>query len=229
MTIKTTATFTNPAPITIGHYNPYSDIMVSNLIGNVIKVTATVKGFTHADPQSTFIELRREPDFSIYTLLMYEAGGNVSVTNLTFTFDDSASVSMPRLAALTSGTFLPSSYLTNNFLSIFNGKDPNGSWRLYADSQYYLFGQVSNGWSLSITTEIPAPVIINPRLIGDVFAFDWLSVIGARYQVVRKSDLNSPNWTTVTNFIADDIFVGYSINTKNNPSPQFFRVEASSP
>ncbi|MGI8966558.1 MAG: hypothetical protein ACR2H1_10790 [Limisphaerales bacterium] len=255
MTIRTTALFTSSTFITINDSvtpptkaSPYpSSILVSNLIGNVVKVTATLKGFTHNYPGDVDILLDGplDPSFIIPSLiLMSDAGGAPSVTNLTFTFDDSAAVRMPEEDPLTNGTFLPSNFglgsdtfplpapipssATN--LSIFNGKNPNGRWDLcVVDDTASDAGQIANGWSLNITTEIPAPVIINPRLVGGFFQFNWLSVNGAFYKVERKFDLGSPTWTTVLSFIGNGGLVGYFINTTGNSSPEFFRVEASQP
>ncbi|MGI8966328.1 MAG: hypothetical protein ACR2H1_09630 [Limisphaerales bacterium] len=254
MTIRTTALFSNSTFIKINDSaspptiaSPYpSSIMVSNLIGNVIKVTATLNGFTHSFPDDVDILLVGPPGPSLFNpnlILMSDAGGGTDVTNLTFTFDDSAAVQMSDGGTLTNGTFLPSNFgLPDTFpspapipslvpnLSIFNGKNPNGRWDLYVvDDESGDPGQIANGWSLSIVTEIPAPVIINPRLVGDFFAFDWLTVNGARYQVERKFDLGSPTWTTVFSFIGDGSPAGYGINTIIFPSPAFFRVEASQP
>ncbi|MGI8966073.1 MAG: hypothetical protein ACR2H1_08315, partial [Limisphaerales bacterium] len=262
MTIRTTALFTNSNVITINDSatpptkaSPYpSSIMVSNLIGNVIKVTATLKGFAHYYPDDVDILLVGPPVISFFNtnlifiypnlILMSDAGGGTIVTNLTFTFDDSAGVQLPDAGRLTNGTFLPSDFVglgSDTFpspapilsaatdLSIFNGKNPNGRWDLFVvDDQFAADGQIANGWSLSIVTEIPAPVIINPRVVSGIFQFTWFALQGVFYQVDSTVDLSSPSWTPRNTIFGSNSLqtVGFPISSS---SAQFFRVRATQP
>ncbi|MGI8964664.1 MAG: hypothetical protein ACR2H1_01095, partial [Limisphaerales bacterium] len=250
ITIRTTALFTNSTFITINDStnpptkaSPYpSSITVpTNLIGNVLKVTATLNGFAHSYPDDVDILLVAQLPSNLYQnlILMSDAGGSTLVTNLTFTFDDSAAVQMPDSGRLTDGTFLPSNFLGQSAdtfpspsiapsavtnLSVFNGKNPNGIWNLYVvDDGPLDAGQIANGWSLSITTEIPAPVIIDPHVAGGNFFVTWFTLKGVPYQVQRTFNLSSPSWTRVYSIIGSDTFqsIGFSISES---SQQFFRV-----
>ncbi|MDQ6633028.1 MAG: hypothetical protein M3Y82_14935 [Verrucomicrobiota bacterium] len=249
MTIRTAVTFANTNIITINDStnpptkaNPYpSSIMVSNLIGNVIKVTATLHSFTHTFPDDVDI-LLAAPTATNLILMSDAGGGHPGVTNLTFTFDDSAAVKMSDSGPLTNGTYLPSNFIgtgTDTFppltpvpssaanLSIFNGKNPNGTWNLYVvDDQSADAGQIANGWSLSIVTEISAPVIINPGIVGILFRFDWVALSGVAYEVQVKSDLSSPTWTTIPSsyFLGDGGIHSFYIDPRFDPFPKFFRV-----
>ncbi|MGI8967449.1 MAG: hypothetical protein ACR2H1_15380 [Limisphaerales bacterium] len=247
MTIRTAAQFTNSAPIQINSASPPtmaspypSSITVSNLIGNVIKVTATLHGFAHSYPDDVDILLSAPTVTNL--VLMSDAGGNLPVTNLTLTFDDSAGVQMPDEEPLTNRIYFPFNFSgTDSFpspapfpslatnLSIFNGRNPNGTWNLYVvDDNLSDAGQIANGWSLNIVTEIPAPVIINPRRLGNIFQFDWLSVTGVIYQVERKFDLSAPSWTAGGPFVGNGGLLSVNISA-TGLSQQFFRVVVVSP
>ncbi|MGI8966557.1 MAG: hypothetical protein ACR2H1_10785, partial [Limisphaerales bacterium] len=252
MTIRTTALFTNStfikindsfSPPTIASPYPSSITVPTNLIGNVLKVTATLNGFAHTYPDDVDILLVVQflpSNFYENLVLMSDAGGNTPATGLNFTFDDSAAVQMPDEGTLTNGTFLPSNFVglgseifpspasapsavTN--LSVFNGKSPNGIWNLYVvDDLGGDAGQIANGWSLSITTEIPAPVIINPHVVGGNFFVTWFALRGVPYQVQRTFNLSSPSWTTVYSLtFADDSLQTYTFPISESSS-QFFRV-----
>ena len=97
------------------------------------------------------------------------------VENLILRFDDAATDLIPRnpVPSLQSGTYRPANYegeTTDNFptpapggpyptnLSTFQGEVPNGDWMLYIiDDTPSDSGAISNGWSLTISTE---PVIV---------------------------------------------------------------------
>jgi subtilisin-like proprotein convertase family protein len=115
-------------------------------------------------------------------VVMGDVGGIVGaegdVKNLTLTLDDEAAALLPGEAKLTSGTFRPrdqfglddaddinSPDLTSfpapaptpsgkNALSIFDGSDPNGEWRLFVvDDSRIDTGALAGGWSLEMTTK----------------------------------------------------------------------------
>ncbi len=87
-------------------------------------------------------------------------------------------------------------------------------------------GQVANGRNLNIVTNIPAPVITNSKVIGDVFYFEWLSVTGAHYRIDHKSDLGSPNWIPTTTLTGNGGLLSLGLTTADFPPPQFVRVVA---
>lgn len=160
-------TITDNSPAT-----PYpSEITIApgTLQGSIAKLTATLNGFTHRYPQDVDI-LLVAPSAATNVMLMSDAGGGTPVTGLTLQFSESAATPVPQ-ASLASGSYQPANYdiNTDQFpapapagpygtnLNAFNTLSPNGTWALYVrDDTATDGGAISNGWSLSITTQ---PVI----------------------------------------------------------------------
>jgi subtilisin-like proprotein convertase family protein len=167
-------TFSNTANITIpssGSGTPYpSSITVSGLTGSILKVTATLNGFSHQFADDVDILLVGPAGQKV--MLMSDAGGGSNVNNLTLTFDDAAPTAVPDGSPLVGGTFRPANYegtSTDTFpapapgppwstvLAAFNGTNPNGTWRLFVRDDFAgLSGRISGGWRLTIQTSVPA-------------------------------------------------------------------------
>jgi subtilisin-like proprotein convertase family protein len=164
------STYANTQAITIRDNttaDPYpSTINVSGLVGNVAKVKVTLNGFTHRFPDD--VDLLLVGPAGQKMILMSDAGGGNSVTNLTLTFDDAAADSLPDNARIDPVTYKPSNYdaVTDPFpggapagpyaaaLSVFNNTSPNGTWSLYVvDDSPSDSGAIQGGWSLTITTQ----------------------------------------------------------------------------
>jgi subtilisin-like proprotein convertase family protein len=167
-------TFWNPAPITINDAapaTPYpSDITVSGLTDTVAKVTVTLTGITHAFPGDVDILLVGPNGHGM--VLLSEAGGSVPITDVAVTLDDDATQAVPQ--PIVDGTYWPfnlgavldtfpppappppwSYYGTE--LAFFKGIDPNGTWSLFVvDDALGDAGAISDGWSITITTAVPA-------------------------------------------------------------------------
>jgi subtilisin-like proprotein convertase family protein len=108
------------------------------------------------------------------TLLMSDAGGGPDITNVTLTFDDAASSSLPDSTLIVSGSYRPTNFGSSidtfaapapagpyaaNPLSVFNGANPNGTWSLYVvDDAGGDIGSIAGGWSLTITDNAPSTV-----------------------------------------------------------------------
>jgi subtilisin-like proprotein convertase family protein len=125
-------------------------------------VTVTLDGLSHAKPKDLDILLLGPTGLSV--LLMSDIGGK-TVTDTTLTFDQAATAAVPK--RIVSGTYLPTNvgagvdkfkplskppgaYSVD--LSIFNGTDPNGTWRLYVqDDTEGNTGVLLRGWRLTIT------------------------------------------------------------------------------
>jgi len=149
----------------VGPANPYpSSLVVSNVAGVVNKVSVRLNGFTHTYPADVDILLVSPTGQKV--LLMSDAGSGFSVTNLTLTFDDVVTASVPELSPITSGTYRPSDYApADSFpapapagpyagtLSAFSGFSPNGTWSLYiVDDTDQNLGNIVNGWTLNLST-----------------------------------------------------------------------------
>jgi subtilisin-like proprotein convertase family protein len=146
-------------------------INVSGLAGSVAQVEATLNGFTHRFPDDVDVLLVSPGGQKV--ILLSDAGGGVAVTNLNLAFEDAASGPVGDAGPLSSTSFQPSNYegtTTDNFvapapggpyasaMNAFNGVSPNGDWSLYViDDTPSDSGAISNGWTLSITTQ---PMIV---------------------------------------------------------------------
>jgi subtilisin-like proprotein convertase family protein len=156
---------------------PYpSEITVDGLDSSVSDVNLTLTGFSHTWPDDVGVLLVGPQGQK--TILMSEAGGNSSnaVSGVDLTFDDAASGALPDAGPLSSGTYQPTSSGTESSscevpssfpdpapagpygppsLSVFNGTDPNGTWKLYViDTTSGDNGSIS-GWSLDISSSTP--------------------------------------------------------------------------
>jgi subtilisin-like proprotein convertase family protein len=162
---------TNPSPITINDADvatPYpATITVSGEGSSLTNVTVTLTTITHTFPDDLDI------------LLVNPTGGNAIIMSdacgqnpagatlpLTLTFDDAAAVAVPDTPACVSTSFRPANYGTNDSwpdpaplpsgntaLSGFNGKNPNGVWKLYiVDDEALDTGQIVGGWTLNMTS-----------------------------------------------------------------------------
>jgi hypothetical protein len=169
-----TGAFSNPAAITIpssGSGAPYpSSINVSGLTGSVLKVTATLTGYSHGFSDDVDVLLVGPAGQKV--ILMSDAGGGGAPSNISLTFDDAAATAVPDGAPIVSGTFRPANYEGTasdvfaapapagpyaTVLAAFNGTNPNGTWRLFVRDDFTGFnGSISGGWRLDIQTAVPA-------------------------------------------------------------------------
>ncbi len=152
---------------------PYpSTISVSGLGGQVTRATVTLTNLNHTWPSDVDVLLVSPPTADSASgrksLLMAKAGSSFTVNNVSLTFDDTASNSLPRFSQLVSGTNRPTSYAVatppfppaltppppyGSTLSVFNGINPNGDWSLYVlDDSSGNVGVISNGWVLRLVT-----------------------------------------------------------------------------
>ena len=166
-------TFTGGGILLFGPFgsDPYPSVAsVSGLGGTVNKVTATITGLSPA-PRADLAFLLVGPNGQS-TILMSGVGVNNSDT-LTLTFDDAAPSFLQSI--LESGTYKPSPLRPVTFpppasaegygttLSVFNGTNPNGDWKLYAINFYDDLGCGIDGencagvrsWILTVATTAP--------------------------------------------------------------------------
>lgn len=151
--------------------SPYpSSIGVSGLAGTISKVTVKLNNITHTFPDDVDVLLVGPTGAN--AIIMSDAGGGTDATNVTLVFDDAAPSPLPDLSALTSGTFQPTNYAPadtfpapapvpsgGSALSVFNGTNPNGVWRLFVrDDQLGDVGSFAGGWCLTITRVNPCTI-----------------------------------------------------------------------
>jgi subtilisin-like proprotein convertase family protein len=214
---------------------------VAALSGLVSKVTVTVTNLSHTWPADISILLVGPGGQT--TMLMSDAGGNNGVTpisNVTLTFDDAAASLLPETTLITSGTYQPTSYDSDEVLdapapagpyatalSAFNGVNPNGTWSLYVDDDYPAAdgGSIANGWKITIVTTTnnccgsganpnnPASVlrISGIKVTGNDVSLTWSTAGGSTNVVQAAPDLGS----SYSN-ISPNIFILGSGDTSTN-------------
>jgi len=170
-----TVSFTNPVAIAIpgqGSASPYpSTIEVSGMLGETAKATVTLNGLTHGFPDDVDILLVSPSGKKL--VLMSDAGGGHSITNVHLTFNDTGA-DLPDSSTIVSGTYKATNYeLTDDIfpppapagilgdnLAVFNGVSPNGTWALYVvDDSTGDSGIITNGWTLTLTTVSPVNAV----------------------------------------------------------------------
>ncbi len=199
-TTKTTlAVFSNPTPITIadapvgnsppgtGSLYP-STILVSGQGNGLVQIQVTLNNVSHSFPDDIDV-LLVGPQGQKF-VLQSDAGGNTSISNRTFTFDDTAISQLPNDGGISTGTFKPTNHQGNDFAndvfpapapvgpydnpgpqasgvatltSVYSGTDPNGTWSLFVtDDENLDSGSINGGWSISILSIVIEPPLGTP-------------------------------------------------------------------
>ena len=155
-----------PETGTRGTTDPYPLTIDVHGIRDVTDVNVSLHGLSHTWSSDLEIYLRG-PYPSQRVWLMRDEGGGADWVDNDLTFDDSASTGDPSPGS--NQTIRP-----NGSLSYFNGRDPNGAWRLYIrDAAYYDIGSLE-GWSLTFeATQVPLPAGF-PLLLAGLGAFGVL-------------------------------------------------------
>lgn len=186
-TVVTDTTFCNPGaivPPNRGQAVPYpSNVFVTGLSGEVTKVTAALRGVSHAEPQDLDI-LLSGPTPTRNVILLSDAGGQDAVSDLDLVFDDEADGAAP--SPLTSGTFRPTdvdpedqidafptpapTLSSATALSTFDGASANGTWSLWVvDDATGDAGSIADGWCLTITSQSPTTTVLTSDLDPSTF------------------------------------------------------------
>jgi uncharacterized repeat protein (TIGR01451 family) len=208
-----------------GPANPYpSTILVSNVSGLVSAVSVTISNMTHSYPHDVGMMLIGPTGLA--SALMMSAADYSSMSGVTFTIDPNATVPLPPMGYIVSGSYLPEIYspsffftnapVTNPVVNLtgFDGLSPNGTWSLYVyDGVNEDAGGISNGWGLTITTLSP----VNPvsDLVAGLVASANQVVVGnsITYLLSVKNDSASSSSTVyLTNVLSPGLaFVSSSV------------------
>ena len=189
---------------------PYpSEILVGGVTGNVVKVTATLCGFTHPNPYDLQVLLQSPSGQSV--MLMSGAAQDSGANNVTITFDDEVLGKLAQSDCIFSGTYQPTDYGSgvplpppaplswDDTLSVFNGMDPNGTWRLFVANAFAEEGEIACGWTLTFLVADPNAVaqscIGSIVRLSDHLLLRWVAAPGRRLQ--RTSALINPTWVDV--------------------------------
>ena len=184
------ASFTNSGSIAIpaansavsggGAADPYSsDIAVSGLSGTISDLNVKINNFSHSYPDDVVMLLVAPTGENF--ILQSDVGGENTVTNISYTFDDQAAASIGDSGPYPNNNAFvkPSSVGSNEILSapappppynqpapadvatlksVFGGLNPNGTWKLFVfDFFAGNSGSIGGGWSLDITTTSTSP------------------------------------------------------------------------
>jgi subtilisin-like proprotein convertase family protein len=170
------ATFRNTDGITINDSlitsppniaTPYpSEIAVSGLSGTVADVNLKLGGLRHTEPDD--IDVLLVGPSGANAIVMSDVGGADRVRRIHLLLDDEAANSLPDGSPLTGGTFQPTNHLGldgndswpspapspsgGSALSVFDGTDPNGTWKLYVVDDAQVDSGLLRRWSLRIST-----------------------------------------------------------------------------
>jgi hypothetical protein len=173
--------------------DPYPwNITVSGLTGVVSNVDAILHWYTHTWPEDVDMLLVGPTGASM--ILMSDAGGSGGASSADLTFSDSAADYLPQYTDPVTGTYKPTNYEGydgdgfpasapagpyGSTLSVFNGTDPNGTWKLYVvDDSTGDRGSIYR-WKLSIDTE-EASAIPEPSTVALVLAGLAIAVLKRR-------------------------------------------------
>ncbi len=180
-----TFTFSNNSMITVNDNvsaTPYpSTINASGVTGKIARATVTIAGYSHTFHEDMMILLVGPNGQKVS--LMDDVGGGSDANNATVTFEDGAPGFPSALIGPGSFTFSPSLGGTtarapapgppySGALSVLNGSDANGTWKLFVGDYAGIdIGQIAGGWSLTVTTVASSSVgVVKAGSVGGVSA-----------------------------------------------------------
>jgi hypothetical protein len=172
-----TRTFRSSAPIEIPYStqvdpiaaDPYpATIEVNGLRGTIRDVNLTLHGLYHYTPSDLDVVLVGPRGQT--AVVMARVGKFASLPEEeTLRLDDEAAASLPASAELQSGAYRPTNLGgaiafpapapetgANAALSVFDGSNPNGAWRLFVVDEDATdeYGAIKGGWSLEIKARV---------------------------------------------------------------------------
>ncbi|HTY88874.1 MAG TPA: M4 family metallopeptidase [Candidatus Acidoferrum sp.] len=213
-----------------------STIIVSGLSGTISKVTVTLHNVNHTYPEDLDILLVSPSGTNV--MLMSDAGGGGDLIGLTLTFDDDAAGTLPDVDQIYPGTYRPTDYGTGDTLpwpapnwpfganlAVFNGTNPNGTWKLFVyDDTDGDAGSINGGWSLRIVVPtLYLPVLQPPQTGNGQVQLRFATVAGQLYFIEYKNALTDPVWLPLRAVAGDGTLK--SIPDTNAPGPQrYYRV-----
>ncbi len=236
--LPATNTYANTGAIIIPDHGPASPypavINISGVTGLVNKATVTLSNLSHQFANDVQVLLQGPAGQSV--VLMAGVGGGHPVTNITLTFDDAASNSLPSsslfaagLGQLMSGTNKPTNDgLGQPFaspapagpsagvLATFIGTNPNGAWTLYVyDNSPGDSGDIANGWSLTLEEINPvnSAADLAVGLAKSVASLSEGGTIVFTVSVTNKGPADAANVTISDPFQAGLNFTGTSLGS----------------
>lgn len=236
-----TALINLPASGTSGNGSPYpSTIVVSGIVDPIEKVSVTISGLTHPNPDDIDLLLVGPQGQAI--VLMSDAGGANGISSTTVTFDDGG-LTLSDSGLLTSGNYQPGNYggietfpapapagPYGASLAAFANQNPNGNWSLYAVDDFNKDrGEITGGWRLDFILKAPCHTQYTSPLItfarsNNQLTLQWIVEPGKVYRVQMKNNLSEPAWTNVQDITPSGVSAIFSPSI--DAQQKFFRVVA---
>jgi subtilisin-like proprotein convertase family protein len=171
-----TRTYSNTAPLVLPDLdfapisaNLYpSPIVVGGRRGTIRDVNVTLNGLQHNSPDQVAVLLVGPRGQT--AIVMADVGGDFATAGVSLRLDDEAAVALGSFR-LQSGAYRPVNRLgepiafndpaptagANDALSVFDGANPNGTWRLFVQDRHVgIPGAFAGGWELEITAQVKA-------------------------------------------------------------------------
>jgi hypothetical protein len=213
ITVPNPAVYTNSGAIRMNDLAaafPYpSSVRVQCVPRPVQRATVTLRGFSHNYPDDVDMMLVAPDGESV--MLMSDAGDGSFANNVNITLDDSATVAVPDVAQLFTGSFRPANYEDEpdafpppapklspaNTLSAFAGTAPNGFWSLFVVDDFQLdSGTINNGWVLRLYWESNPVRLTAPRMLADgSFQMTVIGEAGTTHVIEASSDVRT--WSPI--------------------------------
>ena len=175
-----------------GVANPYPSTISVPASGAILDVNVTLNDVNENNEFQLDVLLVGPSGQSVE--LMANAGCDTQITHVNLTFDDAAATSLTTTCAkILSGTYKPygpdlfsgiapaPSPPYGHTLSVLNGTDPNGTWKLFAFNRDFMIGggSIAGGWSLDITTLTISAVVPQIGEAGDTVTITGTAFTGA--------------------------------------------------
>ena len=154
----------NTSPVSASAYP--TQITVEGLKGGIRDVNVRITGFAHASPDD--VEMLLVGPEGQTAIILADVGGTTDTPAVKLLLDDEAATTLPDNTSLQNGTFRPTNAenaaivfnqpaptaSANAALSVFDGTNPNGTWRLFVqdDNAPTGVGYFSD-WALEITAK----------------------------------------------------------------------------
>lgn len=144
---------------------------VSGMSGTIADIDVSLPQLRHTFPADLDLLLVGPGGQAV--LLMSDAGGGLDVTDVRLTFDDEATARLPQNKQVSSGRYQPTNFGTwgdvlddpaplgpfATSLSVFDGTDPNGEWKLFVwDDNYADGGLLVGDVELTIALDEPPTI-----------------------------------------------------------------------
>jgi hypothetical protein len=163
---------------------PSTTTVSASPLGSPTDVRVRMTGFSHTFPADVDVFLMA-PNGRVVTLLS-DAGTNIDAVNANLLFSDTATAALPDIAAITSGTYLPTNYGGNT-----NDTLPPGIVGAPGSSlKALLSGGISGDWKLFVSDDAAGD---SGSITSWTLEFDYAEPAGKLKVSVASPTTRSPN------------------------------------